>query len=71
VGADLRLAALDAAAASGKIPAKCAANRPPKPPMALDIALWWVAHHEFDAKPMPDAMMMTAERLWPCAKVMP
>ena len=64
------VAALDAAAASGKIPAKCAAGRPPKAPMALDIALWQISHHDLDAKPMPEAVVTTAERLWPCAKAM-
>lgn len=61
--------ALDAAAASGRIPAKCAAGRPPKPPMALDIALWWVGHHELDNKPLSEAVVATAERLWPCSRV--
>src|ERR1700759_536394 len=58
--------ALDAAAAAKKIPAKCAAGRPPKQPMALDIALWWVGHHDMDAKPFDDATVATAEKLWSC-----
>jgi hypothetical protein len=60
------LKALDAAAVSGKIPAKCVAGRPPKQAMALDIVLWLYGHHDLDGKPLADAAVITAERLWPC-----
>ncbi|HUO91194.1 MAG TPA: hypothetical protein VMU08_18635 [Rhizomicrobium sp.] len=60
--------ALDAAATAGKIPPKCVAGRPPKQAMALDIVLWWVGHHDLDAKPFADAAVTTAERLWPCSR---
>jgi hypothetical protein len=60
--------ALDAAAASGKIAAKCVAGRPPKQLMALDIALWLVGHHDLDAKPIAESAVITAERLWPCSR---
>jgi hypothetical protein len=63
--------ALNDAVKAGKISAKCDAGRPPKPPMGLDIALWWVGHHDYDNTPMPDAAVATAEKLWPCAKVSP
>jgi len=36
--------------------------------MALDIVLWWVGHHDLDAKPFADAAVTTAERLWPCSR---
>ena len=63
------IAALDAGVRSGKISAKCAAGRPPKPGMALDIQLWWISHHDLDSKPLSQSAVMTAERLWPCEKV--
>src|SRR5690348_8131478 len=53
---------------SGKIPAKCFQNRPPLPPQALDIALWLVGHHDLDNKPISEASVITAERLWPCSR---
>jgi hypothetical protein len=62
--------ALNDAAKAGKIPAKCVAGRPPMPAMTLDIALWWVGHHDLDSKPVADASVLTAERLWPCARAM-
>jgi hypothetical protein len=61
--------ALTDAAKAGKISAKCAAGRPPMPPMALDIALWLVGHHDLDDKPIADASVIIAERLWPCSRV--
>ena len=61
--------ALTDAAKAGKISAKCAAGRPPMPPMALDIALWLVGHHDLDNKPIADASVIVAERLWPCSRV--
>jgi len=63
-------AALNAAAKAGKIPAKCVAGRPPMPPMALDIVLWLYGHHDLDNKPLAEAAVITAERLWPCARAM-
>ena len=60
--------ALDAAAVSGKIPAKCVAGRPPKQAMALDIVLWLYGHHEQDGRPLADATVTTAEQLWPCSR---
>ena len=60
--------ALDAAVVSGKIGAKCAAARPPKQAMALDIALWLFGHHDLDNRPIADAAVITAERLWPCSR---
>jgi len=53
---------------NGKIPAKCFQNRPPLPPQALDIALWLISHRDLDSKPISEAAIVTAERLWPCAK---
>ena len=61
--------ALIDAAKAGKISAKCAAGRPPMTPMALDIALWLVGHHDLDDKPIADASVIVAERLWPCSRV--
>ena len=62
--------ALNDAAKAGKIPAKCAANRPPMAPVALDIALWLSGHHDLDNKPLADSAVITAEKLWPCSRAM-